>query len=94
MQDLIDAWKTAWSGYGLSDYTLFLAIGVAGVCAYRNWQKTCLISWIVVYSWTMVVLLSGQHIDINAGMMALWVSSYGLLGFLFLSFLIYTNLKE
>ncbi|MCK6495182.1 MAG: hypothetical protein KJ050_02680 [Candidatus Omnitrophica bacterium] len=94
MQDLIDAWKTAWSGYGVSDYALFFGIGIALVCAYRNWQKTFLITWVVVYGWSMIVLLSGQYIDINAGMLALWVCTYGLLGFLFLSFLIYTNLKD
>ena len=93
MDELIEAWKTAWQGYGLSDYPLLLAILVAAVCAYRNWQKTALVAWLIVYAWTMVVLVSGQYIDMNAGMLALWVCTYGLFGFFLLGFLIYTNLK-
>jgi hypothetical protein len=93
MNELVEAWKEAWLGYGISDYSLLVAIIIIAVSAYRNWQKTALIAWLLAYSWSMVVLLSGQYIDINAGMLALWVCSYGLLGFLVLGFLIYSNLK-
>lgn len=94
MNELIEAWKQAWLGYGVNDNYLIVAAVIAAVCAYRNWQKTILIAWLLFYGWTMTVLLSGQYIDINAGMIALWVCTYGLFGFLLLGMLIYTNLKN
>ncbi len=93
MNDLVEAWKEAWKGYGISDYSVIIALVIAAVCFYRNWQKTALILWLLIYSWSMTVLLSGQYIDINAGMIALWVCTYGLFGFLLLGVFIYYNLK-
>ncbi len=94
MNDLVEAWKAAWLSYEIPDYSLIIAIIILALCAYRNWQRTILIVWLCFYGWTMTVLLSGQYIDINAGMLALWVCTYGLFGFLFLGLLIYQNLKN
>lgn len=95
MEPIMDAWKSAWQGYGISNYALLVASLVAAVSAYRNWQKTLLVVWILVYVWTMTILLGGggAGFDMQEGMNALWVCCYGLFGFLFLAFLIYTNLK-
>jgi hypothetical protein len=94
MDQIINAWGDAWQGYGISEYLLYLFLGVAAALAYRNWQRTLLVVWLAFYSWSMAVILSSDSLDMESGMTALWVCFYGLVGFILLGFMIYINLRE
>ena len=93
METLLDVWMTEWERYSIDPWFLFIGLAVAAVFAYRDWQRTLLVLWSVVYLWSMVTILSPNKLDMGEGFIVVWVCGYGLLGFFFLGFLIYNNLK-
>lgn len=93
MEVLLAVWEEAWLGYGIDEIYVYLALIIAAFAAYRDWAKTLMVSWILVYLWTMITLLSSD-LDLQAGFNVVWVCGYGLLGFVFLAFCYYTNLKQ
>jgi len=91
MDVLFDVWTEAWKGYGLDGLYLYVAAAAVAVCAYYNWQRTLLVTWSIVYIWTMAVLLSSD-VDLQEGFTVVYVCAYGLVGFLFLGYCFYQNL--
>lgn len=93
MDQLLNVWEHAWASYHIEPVYLYVILAVAAICAYRDWQKTLLVLWIVVYAWTMTIALAPGRLDLEAGFLVVWVCGYGLMGFFFLGYLFYANLK-
>jgi hypothetical protein len=94
MEEIIEVLSDTWQGYGISDSVLYIGLLAAAICAYVDWQKTCLAAWGLFYLWSMFAILSDGAIIMEEGFNAIWVCGYGLLGFFLLGILIYTNLKS
>ena len=94
MDTLMDLWQSTWNGYAIDPIYIYLAVAVAAVLAYRDWQRTLLVVWVVVYAWSMGVALTSPRIDLSEGFLVVWVAGYGLFGFFMLGFLFYSNLKQ
>ena len=90
METLLNIWQAEWDRYAIEPIYLFVILAVVAIGLYRNWNKTLLILWSVVYLWTMVVALK---VDLSGGFTVVWLCAYGFLGFMFLGFLFYSNLK-
>ena len=93
MDVLLAVWEEEWLRYGIDQIYVGVAFVIVAFSAYRNWAKTLMVSWVLVYLWTMVTLLSSD-LDMQEGMNVVWVCGYGLLGFIFLAFCYYMNLRE
>jgi hypothetical protein len=94
MDVLFDSWKYAWEQYEIGSTTVFIAFLIIAALAYRDWSKTLLGVWGVVYLWTMTVLLTDTALELGEGFVIVWVCGYGLLGFFALGFLFYYSLKS
>ena len=93
MDPLMEVWKLEWASYNLEPMFLYAFLAIAAVCAYRDRQKTLLVIWVVVYAWSMTIALAPGQLDLQAGFLVIWMCGYGLLGFFFLGYLFYANLK-
>jgi len=94
MREIFDLLESTWASYEIGETYIFLAVLLLVFLLWRNWQKTSLGIWAVLYSWTMWVLLSSPGYDLQEGFNAVWVCTFGLLGFIALGGLIYQVLKS
>lgn len=94
MQPLIDSWEFAWNSYEIGSTTVFVVVAVLAILAYRDWPKTLLGVWGVVYLWSMSVLLTDEALEMSEDFTIVFVCGYGLLGFFALGFLFYYTLKS
>jgi len=93
MRQLFNLWMSEWNRYGIDPWVLAIAVVIVAMLAYRDRYKTLLGVWAVVYLWTMFTVLVPGKVDLEEGFLVVWVCGYGLVGFFFLGFLFYQNLK-